>query len=51
MSGKIAGDRNKDVSPWVSIAPSGELTDTRLQHLVRMEASIFAQHRTRERHD
>jgi hypothetical protein len=25
MSGKIAGDRNEDVSPWVSIAPSGEL--------------------------
>jgi hypothetical protein len=51
MSGKIAGDRNEDVSPGVTIAPSGELTDTRLQHLVRMEACIFAQYRTRERHD
>jgi hypothetical protein len=39
------------VSPLVSIAPSGELTDTRLQHLVRMEACIFAQYRTRERRD
>jgi hypothetical protein len=28
------------VPPWVSIAPSGELTDTRLQHLVRMETGV-----------
>jgi hypothetical protein len=51
MGRKIAGDRNEDVSPWVSSAPSGELTGTRLQHLVCMEACIFAQYRTRERHD
>jgi hypothetical protein len=51
MGRKITSDRNEDVSPWVSIAPSGELTDTRLQHLVRMEACIFAQYRTRERRD
>jgi hypothetical protein len=51
MSGKIAGDRNEDVSASVSIAPGGELPNACLQHLIGMEARIFAQHRMAERGD
>ena len=43
MGRKIAGNRNEDVPALVTIAPRGELPDSRLQHLVGMEASIFAQ--------
>src|SRR5262249_11553471 len=49
MGREIACNRNEDVSALVSPAPRGELADSRLQHLVSMEASIFAQHRMRDR--
>ena len=45
MSRKIAGNRNEDVPAFVGVAPHGELPDSRLQHLIGMEASIFAQQR------
>ena len=51
MSGKIAGDRNEDVSASVRIAPGRELTDTRLQHLIGVETGVFAQNGMRERGD
>ena len=51
MGCKVASDRNEDMSASVSIAPGSELTDTSLQHLISVEASIFTQHRTRERSD
>jgi hypothetical protein len=35
----------------VGVAPRGELPDTRLQHLIGVEACIFAQHCTCERDD
>ena len=35
--------------PAVGIAPRRELADPRLQHLISMEACIFAQHRTCKR--
>jgi hypothetical protein len=34
-----------DVSTRVGIAPCVELPDARLQYLIGMEASVFAQHR------
>ena len=51
MGREIAGNRNEDVPALVGVAPYGELPDSRLQHLIGMEACIFAQHRTRERGD
>ena len=51
MGRKIAGDRNEDVPALVGVAPRGELPDSRLQHLIGMEACIFAQQRPRERGD
>jgi hypothetical protein len=39
------------VPALVAVAPCGELPDSRLQHLIGMEACIFAQQRTRERGD
>src|SRR6266576_13639 len=51
MGRKIADNRNEDVPALVGVAPCGELPDTRLQHLIGVEACIFAQHRTRERGD
>jgi hypothetical protein len=45
MSRKIAGNRNEDAPAFVGVAPRGELPDSRLQHLIGMEASIFAQQR------
>jgi hypothetical protein len=39
------------VSAFLGIAPPGELPDSRLQHLIGMEARIFPQHRPRERGD
>jgi hypothetical protein len=35
----------------VGVAPRREMSDARLQHLIGMEACIFAQQRTRERGD
>jgi hypothetical protein len=51
MGRKITGDRNKDLSALVCIAPDGELPNSRLQHLIAVEAGIFAQNRPRERSD
>src|SRR5258707_15764601 len=51
MGRQIAGNRDEDVPALVRVAPRAELTDSRLQHLIRMEACIFAQHRMRERGD
>src|SRR5258706_5706880 len=51
MGGEIAGDRNEDVPTLASIAPRGKLPDSGLQHLISMEASIFAQHSKRKRGD
>ena len=51
MGREIAGDRNEDVPALVGIAPYAELPDSRLQHLIGVEARIFAQHRARERGD
>src|SRR5438094_6917916 len=51
MGRQIAGNRDEDVPALVRVAPRAELPDSRLQHLIRMEARIFAQHRTRERGD
>src|SRR3984893_13593431 len=51
MGRQIAGNRDEDVPALVRVAPRAELPDSRLQHLIRMEARIFAQHRMRERGD
>ena len=51
MGGEISGDRNEDVPAFISIAPDCELPDSRLQHLVGMEARVFPQHGARERGD
>ena len=48
---KIAGNRDENVPALVGVAPLGELPDARLQHLIGMEACIFAEQRTRERGD
>ena len=45
MRGQIAGDRNEDVPGLVYVAPYCDLPDPRLQHLIRVEARVFAQHR------
>jgi hypothetical protein len=47
MGREIAGDRDEDVSASVSVVPLGELPNSRLQHLIGMEAWIFAKQRTR----
>jgi len=49
MGRNIARSRNEDVSPLLTVTPHGELPDSHLQHLIGMEACIFAQRRTRER--
>ena len=51
MGCKIAGNRNEDVAAFVGVAPLSELPESRLQHLIGMEARIFAQQRIRERGD
>src|SRR4029077_10743752 len=38
MGREIAGNRNEDVPALVGVAPRGELPDSRLQHLIGMEA-------------
>src|SRR6516164_7081260 len=49
MGRKIAGDRNEDVAALTTLAPRSELADSRLQHLVGVEARIFPQYSMRER--
>src|SRR5215470_6995879 len=49
MGRKIAGDRNEDVAALATFAPRSELADSRLQHLVGVEARIFPQYSMRER--
>ena len=51
MGCKIAGDRNEDASAFGGVAPPGELPYARLQHLIGVEACVFAQHGVRERGD
>src|SRR4029077_16149358 len=51
MGRQIAGNRDEDMPALVRVAPRAELLHSRLQHLIRMEACIFAQHRMRERGD
>ena len=51
MGRKIAGNRDKNVPTFFSVAPSGELPDSRFQNLVSMEAGIFAQYGMAERGD
>src|SRR2546430_14504715 len=51
MGRQIAGNRDEDVPALVRVAPRAEWPDSRFQHLIRMEACIFAQHRMRERGD
>src|SRR5262245_50917357 len=51
MGREIAGNRDEDVPALVRVTPRPELPNSRLQHLIRMEACIFAQHRMRERDD
>ena len=51
MGGEIAGDRNENVPALVGVAPEAKLPDPGLQHLARMEAQVFPQHRMRERGD
>jgi hypothetical protein len=51
MGRKIAGDRNEHVSASVTITPGSELSNACLQHLIGMEACIFAQNRECERGD
>src|SRR5215475_14233703 len=51
MGRKISGNRNEDVPASVGVAPRCELANSRLQHLISMEARIFAQHRACERGD
>jgi hypothetical protein len=42
MGRKIASDCNEDLTANVSVAPLSELPNSRLQHLIGMEASVFA---------
>src|SRR5438477_2665375 len=51
MGRQIAGNRDEDVLGLVRVASRAELPDSCLQHLIRMEACIFAQHRMRQRGD
>jgi hypothetical protein len=51
MGRKIPGNRNEDMPAGVGVAPHRELPDSGLQHLISMEARIFAQHRPCKRGD
>jgi len=51
MGRKITGDRNENMPPLVSIAPRAKLSDAGLEHLIGMEARIFARRRMRKRGD
>ena len=51
MGSEITGDRNEDMLALVSIAPSKELPDAGFEHLIGVEACVFAQHRKDQRGD
>ena len=51
MGRQITGDRNENMPPLVSIAPRRKLPDAGFEHLIGMEARIFAQHRKDKRGD
>ena len=51
MRRQIAGDRNQDMPALVGIAPNGELSDPRFQHLIGVEACVLAEHRRRKSGD
>src|SRR5215471_19540393 len=51
MGREIAGNRNENMPALAGVAPRGGLPHSRLQHLIGMEACVFAQQRTRERGD
>ena len=51
MSREIADDRNENMPALASIPPNSKLTDASLQHLIGMEACIFAQYRKCKRRD
>jgi hypothetical protein len=51
MGRKIPGNRDEDVPTGVGVAPRRELPDPRIQHLITVEACIFAQHCTCKRGD
>src|SRR5262245_44257913 len=51
MGGKITGGGYENVPALISVAPLSELPDRRFQHLIGMEACVFAEHRTRKRGD
>jgi hypothetical protein len=40
MGCEITGNRNEDVPALVGVAPNGELPDSRLQHLLSIEALV-----------
>jgi hypothetical protein len=44
MRGKIACDRNEDMSASVSITPGSELSNSRLQHLIGMQRIVSLLH-------
>ena len=51
MRRQIAGDRNQNMLALVGIAPNGELSDPRFQHLIGMEAAVLAEHCQAKRDD
>src|SRR6478736_7512521 len=51
MGRKITGDRNENMPPLVSIAPRAKLSDAGFEHLIGVEACVFAQHRKDQRGD
>lgn len=51
ISRKIPGDGNEDAPTLVAAAPSSELADPGLQHLVCVEARVFAKQDARQRDD
>jgi hypothetical protein len=51
MGRRIASDRNKDVPAFVGVAPNGELSAPRFQHLIGMKAGVIAEHCQRKSGD
>jgi hypothetical protein len=51
MCREVAGHCNENMPALASIAPYSKLPDASLQHLIGMEARVFAQHRKRKRGD
>ena len=48
MGREVADHRNENMPALASVAPRSKLPEPGLQHLVGMEARIFAQHRKRK---